>query len=530
MRKVILADDEIVILNGLRKLIRWEELNLELVGTATDGEELFALIKEKRPHLVISDIKMPKATGLEVLKQLKEEGQEDTRFIFISGFEEFSFAREAIALGAVDYLLKPVSREDLKLAIKKATDQIEERSAAEVFKDDEDHLKNLFQTINEGSVYDKNFLYEHFADTNIEFADKFFVGISVSLLPEREDRDTNLSFARRNLIRFTMFNRLVELFREEKTGFLLQKDEDKIHLIGVFPTEDRNCFYEKYIHHKRMEIEKECNVSLLVGIGMRSEDVTCLKNVYKTAKFANELYFFEEKAVIDYEDITKDYDVSFDDYQQGLENVFHSIITKEGNVLKSVDRLMELICQIHYGNQYAAKARVMHFTGDVGMRLYNYKLLSGDFYQMQDKLQEKVESQVTFRDMHTCIMNHYEQLITEIYRTEKAKDTVVIETVKKYIQTHYADDLSVKELADVACVSVNYFSAMFKRETGVNYKAYHTGIRMAKSLELLLNTDLKTYEIGEAVGYNNVRRFVEAFKQNYGMSPMDYKKKHYKEQ
>ncbi|MBQ8662602.1 MAG: response regulator [Eubacterium sp.] len=528
MKKVILADDEIVILNGLQKLIHWEELKLELVGVAEDGQELLEMVKEKKPHLVVSDIMMPRATGLEVLKQLKEEGREDTKFIFISGYEEFSFAREAIALGAVDYLLKPVSREDLESAIKKATNQIEERTAVEAFKDDEEYLKDLFQTINEGSVFDKNTLYERFADTNMDFTDKFFVGLSVGLLPEPRKSEPAGSFAKRNLARFTMFNRLIELFREEKTGFLLQKEENKIHLIGVFPNEDKHCFYEKYVHPKRMEIEMEYDINLLVGIGMRTEDMACLKNVYKTAKFANELFFFEERAVIDFEDIKKEYHVSFEDYQQGVENVFHSIIAKDGNVLKNVQCLMDMIRQIHYGNQYAAKARVMHFTGDLGMKLHNYKLLSGDFYHMQDKLQEKVESQVTFRGMHTCIMNHYEQLIAEIYRTEKSKDTVLIETVKKYIQNHYADDLSVKELADLACVSINYFSAMFKRETGQNYKAYLTGIRMEKALELLLNTDLKTYEIGEAVGYNNVRRFVDAFKQLYGMSPMDYRKKHYK--
>ena len=81
-----------------------------------------------------------------------------------------------------------------------------------------------------------------------------------------------------------------------------------------------------------------------------------------------------------------------------------------------------------------------------------------------------------------------------------------------------------KELADVACVSQNYFSALFKKETGQNYKAYLTSIRMEEAIKLLRTTDLKTYEIGEKVGYNNVRRFVDAFKQLYNVSPMEYRK------
>ena len=522
MWKTILADDEIVILNGLQKLVDWDRLNVELIGTAEDGAELLDQINEKRPRLVISDIKMPHATGLEVLRRLKEEGNEDVKFIFISGYEEFSFAREAIALGAVDYLMKPVSKDDLEGAIKKATGQLEEKSAVDAFKEEENSFKDLFRTINEGRVYDKQTLYKCFSDTQMDLEDKFFAGICIGLLPKDQEQSSDVRW---NLQKFTLFNRLIEMFREEKTGFLLQREENKIHLIGVFPKGDENNFYEKYVHPKRMAMERAYETSLMVGVGERTEDVRMLKTVYQTAKFANELYFFEEKAVLDFTTINKEYNVSFEDYQNGMDAVFRSIIAKDGNVLSNVDKLMDLIKKIHYGNQYAAKARVMHFTGDIGMKLYSYKLLDGDFYQMQNELQEKVEAQTTFRGMHTCIMNHYENLTAEIYRTEKSKDTVLIEKVKNYIKEHFAEDLSVKELADFACVSTNYFSAMFKRETGENYKAYLTGIRMENALKLLLNTDMKTYEIGEAVGYNNVRRFVDAFKQIYGMSPMDYKRK-----
>lgn len=249
------------------------------------------------------------------------------------------------------------------------------------------------------------------------------------------------------------------------------------------------------------------------------------KEIYQTAKFASDSYFFDEKEVWCYDNLQKEHHVSLEDYEAGVDQVFHSIITRDGDVLKNVDALMNLIRHIHYGNASATKFRVMHFTEEIEMKLFDYKLLEGDFYQMQERLQAKVEVQATFREMHLCIRNHFEQLTAQIYRTEKTKDTQVMEQVKKYIQEHYADELSVKTLADIACVSTNYFSAMFKREIGENYKTYLTKIRMEKAMDLLLHTDMKSYEIGEAVGYNNVRRFVEAFKQIYGMSPMDYKRK-----
>lgn len=530
MWKVVMADDEIVILNGLKKMIHWEELKLELVGEATDGAELYRQITEKKPDIVISDIMMPEMTGLEVMHQVKDDGMESVKFIFISGYQEFAYAREALAGGAVDYLLKPVARRDLEKAVRKTQDLLEERSAAGIFREKTNEFEALFQDINEGRAFDKNTLYEMFANANIDFEDKFFVGICIGILPRESNISQEMSTVQYNLSRFTVFSRMSDIVRDEHLGFVLKRDENCLHVIGVFANEDKDTFYERYIHFIKIELERDHNVELCIGIGMRTDDVSMLKNVYKTAKFAYDLYFFEEKPVIDFEDIHKEYKISFEDYQNGMEEVFRSIIAKDGSVLKNIDKQLHMIEQIHYGNQYAAKSRVMQFTGDLGMKLYNYKLLTGDFYVMQDALQAQVEAQTTFRSLHDCIMKHYESLTAEIYRTERSKDAMVIEDVKKYILDHYNEDLSVKELADVACVSQNYFSAMFKKETGQNYKAYLTGIRMDEALRLLLNTDLKTYEIGERVGYNNVRRFVDAFKQIYGMSPMDYKRKHYKEE
>ena len=85
-------------------------------------------------------------------------------------------------------------------------------------------------------------------------------------------------------------------------------------------------------------------------------------------------------------------------------------------------------------------------------------------------------------------------------------------------------DISLKELADMVCVSPSYFSTFFKNTTGENYKSYLIKIRLEEAIKLVMNTDLKTYQVAERVGYNNVRRFVDAFKNRYGMSPMEYRK------
>lgn len=95
MWKMVIADDEQVILNGLKRLLDWEKLGIEIVGEAADGEMLLTEIYEKEPDLVITDIKMPKKTGLDVIKEVQEK-EIKTRFIFISGYEEFTYAKDAV--------------------------------------------------------------------------------------------------------------------------------------------------------------------------------------------------------------------------------------------------------------------------------------------------------------------------------------------------------------------------------------------------------------------------------------------------
>lgn len=523
MYRVIIADDEKIILNGLKKLIDWEKLGIEIVGEATNGKTQLQLIEERKPDLVISDIMMPGMTGLEVIAAL-EEINVKPKFIFISGYQEFAYAKEALSRGAVDYLLKPVSRKALEQSVKKAIGQIQNESTVGIFREEKTEIQKLFEQINDGQEYASSDMYAMFSRMNIDCEGKEFQGLTFGLMEKQEEEFRDFSVEKQNLIRFSTYNHICDWFRNEKQGFCIRKEEDRVHIMGLYPKGERDIYLESVVIPLKALIEQEHGVRLCVGIGMPGSDAALLKNTYKTADLAYNLYFFEKRPIIDFMDIHKDYTISFDDYTEGCEAVFKSIVAKDGQVMKCIDRVMDMIAGIHYGNKYAARARTMHFTGDLGMKLYRYHMLDGDFYVMQDALQKKVESLCTFEELKDCIMQHYEQLLQEIYRTVKSKDTMLIEDVKNYIQENYNKDLSIRELAEVACVSPNYFSALFKKETGENYKAYLTSIRMAEAMRLVMETDMRSYEIGEHVGYNNVRRFVDAFRAAYGVSPSEYRK------
>lgn len=523
MWKAVIADDEGVIVNGLKKLIDWERLDVSIEGDARNGEELLKEIRRVEPDLVITDIRMPKMTGLEVMRR-SGALQNKAKFIFISGYEEFSYVKEALKNGAVDYLMKPVGRRDLEEAVKKAISRREDQHTVEIFSEKHTEAQNLIWDDDEGEEMDNAALLRLFEKEKISCEDSFFVGICVGVRPDIAADLGTKAFQRYNLLRFSVFNRIAEGIQGKKHGFTIKTDQDAIHMMGVFPKEHAEDFMETYIEPVCQKVELEYNTRLCVGIGSLTSQISMLRNTYKAAKFAFELYFFEEKELVCFEDIHRDYTVSFDDYEEKVEKAFRAIVAKDPDVLDRIDEIMDCIEALHYGNRYAVRARTLHFTDDLLAKLVHYHMLEGDQYELQEKLQQLVSSQKNFRSLRLAVRDFYEIIIRKIYETGKSRDKMIIEEVKDYIKAHYTEDLSIKELAEVACVSQNYFSAMFKKETGENYKAYLTSIRMAEALRLLQETDYKTYEIGEKVGYNNVRRFVDAFKQLYSVSPMEYKK------
>ena len=124
MLKVFLVEDEVVMRNGIKNNIPWEQEGFEFAGEASDGELAYPLIKKEKPDILITDIRMPFMDGLELSRLVKKELPQ-IKIIILSGYNEFDYAKTAINIGVTDYLLKPISSAKLLEAVKKVADMIE---------------------------------------------------------------------------------------------------------------------------------------------------------------------------------------------------------------------------------------------------------------------------------------------------------------------------------------------------------------------------------------------------------------------
>ena len=246
MYRIVIADDEPLIIRGLKKMMKWGAMDTEVVGQAEDGDQLLNLLDTLEPDIIISDISMPEKTGLDVLKEISKRKLK-TKVIFLSGFQEFSYAKEAVTYGAVDYLLKPVSVEELESAINRAKNQIIQEQPEAVWKIEQQNVENVFKEMNTFPVKRKKRKL-HISQELLNEG-KYFAGICFVLKGDLVQRiqDSN----RFELMRFAVFKEIEEYLEENRNGFVTKRSENSSNIILALHSTDTQREIEASIFRLR---------------------------------------------------------------------------------------------------------------------------------------------------------------------------------------------------------------------------------------------------------------------------------------
>lgn len=523
MWKAIIADDEPVIVRGLKKMIPWEDYGIAVTDEAGDGRELWEKVRAQRPDIVVSDICMPGMTGLEFLKRLKEENMA-TQVIFISGYQKFSYVQEAIRLGAVDYLLKPVWKEAMEEAVEKALKGFQNQERLKLFQEEKNELQELVSRMNANSKYAPEELYESFCRMGIDYKGKSFVCVCFYLTNETEKRLKNEQYGKMELMKFSVFNRIQRFFRECRKGFPMKRDNECLKILCVLQPSDREVFLEEYVGAAMEQTKKELGVELRAGVGSFSDKPAELEFLYNSCKFAYEMRYFLEQRIICADHIHKVFRSSFEDYEELCRKILNGLVTG-AEVMEDFRDCIDLVGNLHYGNRYAVINRCILFAGSLHENLKEYGAVSDEDVRRLAEFMEKLRTADTFAELREIFLDYYEGAAERIRANRGMWDHPAITAVTEYIRKNYGEDINMQKMAELACVNPVYFSALFKKTTGRNFKEFLTDVRMEAAKRLVITTDMKTYALAEKVGYQNARQFTEKFRQYYGCSPAEYKRK-----
>ena len=534
MLKVILADDEAIIRNGMKKAIPWEELELEFAGVAADGREALQLAIETKPDIIITDIDMPHLNGLEFIKELRKH-HEDNYIIVVSGYDEFDYAKQCIKLGVVDYVLKPIDLDALIDLLKR----IKEDHAGK--EKNEQEVEELRKTLEDSrSEARDNILFKLLLNPGeIKEAElrKFDMepgqyGICSALKLRELDvlkansplMDMDHYFEKFvNLIKETVEGEQIRIYCNQKEAqvILLIVNDNKI----ILENQIRYCLYRiRAALRGAGGFEYHCCAGRvyrgLTEIGKSYRDVQEMLS-YSFVYSENKVLYYEE-----YENIKKS---PGNDIGRNIAQAMGTLRTFDKEIIKkTLDNISQMIRAAGVDCFTVTQIAVGTIFGEV------IKVLGELEYSIEDITGDPVEA---YKKILSC--NNLDETMKELYHFlcgicdyigMNKKDGIynpIIEKAKLYIKNNYSNPaLSLDEIAGTLNISPGYLSILFKQASKKSFINYLTAIRMEKAKELLIYSNLKTYEISYKVGYDNPTYFSTTFKKNIGFKPKDYREAH----
>lgn len=372
--RILVADDEPVILEGICRFIEQSSVDYEIVAQAGNGEDAVKGMLEQKPDIIVSDVQMPKATGLDMIR-IAREASLAVQFIFISGYQEFEYVKEAMRYNAVDYLLKPISMEELEGTLEKAVHRISEQAVIKMLHEEKNPIQIFFEKIYHGREFSENESYERFRELDLDIQeDDFFQGISFQI---KSDLLINSGIGQAELIRFVLYDKVQQYLERERAGFLAAKDEAGCHFILYAQDKDRLAQLCTEIVTWRRNLEAEYKLKLQIGVGEEVRGAQGLVHAYKTAYFAQELHYFEDsRDVIYYSHIHKRYEHSFEDYERAVNTLKEALLLHKEDYKDCAEEVFDIVFHLHYGNRQAAENRIRLLMEEITASMFSYHMIT----------------------------------------------------------------------------------------------------------------------------------------------------------
>lgn len=520
---MILADDEPVIVNGLKLIIDWDSLGVEIVGEALDGRELQRLLHDKQPDLIVSDICMPGLSGIDVLREVKASSL-SSKIIFISAYKEFVYAQDAVKYGAIDYLVKPVDTEALEQVIQHAVAMIRNETIEENNRGKLEYLERNVRAKTIEEQMDRLTDGDEAAITELEQSGLVWTEgnlvVCVAEWGRVSPEEGRWQERERKLIDFAVANIMGEIVRDLPSSCFYRKKEAFCCLLAVDTIDEAL----QLVHNVRDSVKSYLKIDLSVGVGGLVREIKDAVTSYKQALAALErAYFSGPGQILSYPSVQEqsgEYGAA--EIQGKLIRVMTTSVTdSERSVV--VSELLESQQRSSAGNKHMA---VSGFYSTLMLLRQELNDMGIVLELLEDAARTFIQTMSGFATLSE-MENYFRDTLEDIQRQLKAKlgsrELQQIRQVKEYIESHYAETITLEKISGLIYMNSSYFSTFFKKHTGENYKQFLTEVRMKHARRLLLQSELMIYEVAEQVGYSNARLFSEIFRKHFGMLPQEYR-------
>lgn len=526
--RLLIVDDEPLVQAGIKSMLNWEEYGVSIAGIAGNGAIAYEMIQKYEPEMVITDIKMPVMSGLELAQKCHDEGRELPVFLFLTSYDEFAFVRQALTVQAVDYLIKlELTPESLAESLKRAMDKVAvlrktsaapgETAGSIYLLQDQFFTRlvlNLFESEHQFSLQAGNL--------NLDFS---YAAFCVSYLEIVGERLNTMDREKRLNLYVSSLEMIRELTHKYLPCHVLSLDTKHLAILFFLNEENAARAREKIastIRQVSSMLYNYYSVSILASVGAA---VTRPLQIAASFQDAKQVFVHATPAdpLVFTEDIAPD---------RSLKNVFNMSLFKE-DIRKAYAELddkalydiftaiMELFSDkpSHYVQALDAAGNILYLS--LSLLNNGEQIVSEIFKDRPNGYRSLYE--LTRVDQILEWLTALRDGLCESFTTHnKDYKHHIVTNVKKYIHEHIEEKLTLNKVAEVFSISPNYLSVLFSKYNDVGFNDCINQTKMEAAKKMMKSGDLKIYEISDILGFESAFYFSRVFKKLEGMSPRDY--------
>lgn len=532
-RNILIADDEKLIRDGIKARLEYLELMPRTLYEAENAEEAMEILEEHEVDIVITDIRMGEVDGLSFITQVRPR-YPGIQFIILSGYAEFEYAEQAIQLGVKAYLLKPISNDSLKKAVEEAVAKLEEmeslkRTVSEGNRSIAEKRRLLFdKSVNDLLRSDSSLWqteYSKLVYKEFPVKDKWVMLALINIDVESYEQG-NFAYRDIELVKFSIRNVYNELVSQCDKIIVnnLANMNQLFALISHSNKEKLRIEAEKLFTSLSNQMRRKLKISLTFGFCSALPEISA--ECHKEAQEAllqriihgkSNLYFYDDIRIL-----------SADQFPSSELHMLHQYIERRdaGNIEFLINDIFSDENIKKYNTAYIRIiwARIINILLNVANPVF-----TNDSKNME-KLILNFDIFDTFQSMDE-LRSYLYMLVLDCIQVNADIDINARNKIKmgiKYIKDNYNRDIAINELAEKFAISPNYFSTIFKKETGQTTVNFIKELRIKKACEYLVNSDKSIVDISKEVGYEDSQYFFRVFKKATGLTPLEYRRTHRK--
>ncbi|MGI2297071.1 response regulator transcription factor [Paenibacillus sp. GXUN7292] len=524
MFNVLLVDDEPIVKIALRTMIDWDKLGFPICGTASDGMEALALIEQLKPDIIITDLKMPNMDGLQLMRELNER-QYKGKVIVASNFGEFELVREALLLGAIDYMLKiSIKTEDLISQLHKAGKLLQEQQHTlqeQVTREQfiQSNLKSFKSSVLKDYFTNADFDIAHLLQNdkiqlNLISCPSFLFYITFDLADSKQQSNNNISIS-------FIENMLLDLADSENEIETFQTNINSI--VAMVSLEQlKNYQSEPLVFVQRIQklILMYTTVEPVIAYSNEFTGYEEAKLAYQACKEAITIHFYNHNVIISSKEIALKHDIAFTNYVDYSAVIIDRMTENDPTVFKTELKALTDNCKQNNIHPLTLKNFII--------KCLDYIPLSSNRVYIRDPEQfELSKKNILHSKDSQAFLNYAVHAFECLFLTEKTAEVTVykkeIVDVINYIEERYKDKLTLETIANYVNFSENHLCRVFKEQVGTSLINYINHVRMGRAADLIMQGYTYMKEVASLVGISDQFYFSRLFKKHFGVSPTEYK-------